>query len=150
MARVTIYNRVRTDQREAVLVLVDVVHRHCPAVDVVTQVALGTIFASMNVGVAVLALLARVGEDRVDVAFLAGDLGVQASQRKRRVAVIKFGLRTQWQPSFAGMAVLTRDLQGPMRVPVGRRHAGVFLASSHTQQQEEGQEPVYIPGFESP
>lgn len=74
VARVTIHNRVRADEREAILMLVDVVHRHHPAVDVVTQIALRTIFASMNVGMAVLALLAGVCEDRVDVAFLAGNL----------------------------------------------------------------------------
>ena len=75
---------------------------------------------------------------------------MKAAQRKRRLAVIKFGLRTQRQPSFADMAVLTRNLQRPMRISVGRRHAGVFLTGSRAQQQEQGQEPVYIPGFESP
>lgn len=71
MARVAIHHCVRADERKAILVFVDVVHRHGPAVDVVTQVALGAILASMNVGVAVLALLACVGEDWVDMAFLA-------------------------------------------------------------------------------
>ena len=33
---ITIHNRMRTDQREAILVLVDVVHRHCPAIHGVT------------------------------------------------------------------------------------------------------------------
>lgn len=74
--------------------LVDVMHRHCPAVDVVTQVALGTVAAPVDIGVAVLALLACVREDGVNVAFLARNFCVQSAQRKRRLAVIKFGLRT--------------------------------------------------------
>jgi hypothetical protein len=150
MAFVAIHNRVRADQRKPILVLVDVMHRHCPAIDVMAQVALGTVAAPVNIGVAVLALLAGVGEDRIDVALLARNFCVQSAQRERRLAVIKFRLRTQRQPSVAGMAVLTRNLQRPMGISVGGRHAGLFLASGRVHQQQEAQEPVYIPGFESP
>jgi hypothetical protein len=149
VTRVAIDNRMRADERKTVLVFVDVVHRHCPAVDVVAQIALGTILASMNVGVAVLALLTSIGEYGVDVTLFARNLGVQASQRKPGFAVIKLRTRTQRQPSFAGMAVLTRDLQGPMRISVGGRDAGSFLANGHTQEHEQ-QEPAYITGFEFP
>ena len=74
MALVAIHDRVRANERKAILVFVDVMHRHCPAIDVMAQVALGAILASMNVGVAVLTLLAGVREDRVDVALLARNL----------------------------------------------------------------------------
>ena len=134
VARITIHNRMRTDQRETILMLVDVVHRHCPAVRVVTQVALGTVTAPMDVSVAILALLASIRENRIDVALLTRNLCVQTPQRKCRLAMIKFGLRTQRQPSFAGMAVFTRYLQRPMGISVGGRDAGVFLASSRAQQ----------------
>ena len=149
VACITIHHRVRTDQREAILMLVDVVHRHRPAVHVVTQVALGTIFASMNVRVAVLALLAGICENRIDVALLTWDLRMQTTQRKSRLAVIKFRLRTQRQPTFAGMAVLTCNFQRPVRVSVRRCNAGIFFASGYGQEQEQGQEPYYIPGIES-
>ena len=36
VTRIAIHNRMRTDERETILVLVDVVHRHRPAVHVVT------------------------------------------------------------------------------------------------------------------
>jgi len=150
VTRVAIDNRVRADERKAVLVFVDVMHRHCPAVDVVAQVALGTILASMNVGVAVLALRTSIGEYGVDVTLLARNLSVQASQRKRRFAMIKLRMPTQRQPSFAGMAVRTRNLQRPMRISVGRRNAGSFLANGRTQEQEEAHEPAYRTGFEFP
>jgi len=74
MARVAIHNGVRADQRKAILVFVDVVHRHLPAVDVVAQVTLGAVAAPVDIGVAVLTLLTGVGEDRVDVALLARNL----------------------------------------------------------------------------
>ena len=74
MARVAIHNCVRADERKAILVFVDVVHRHFPAIDVMAQVTLGTVAAPVDIGVAVLTLLASVGEDRVDVALLARNL----------------------------------------------------------------------------
>ena len=104
----------------------------------------------MNVGVAVLALLTSIREYGVDVALLARNFCVQASQRKRRLAVVKFRMRAQRQPAFAGMAVLTRNLQGPMRISVGGRDASRFFASSRTQEQKQAQEPAYISGFEFP
>ena len=149
VACITIHNRVRTDQRETILVLVDVVHRHSPAVHVVTQVALGTVSASMNVGMAVLTLLAGVGENRVDVTLLTGNFRMEATQRKSCFAMIKLRPRSQREPAFAGMAVLTGDLQRPMRISVCGRDAGFFLASGRAQKQEQGQEPDYIPGIES-
>jgi hypothetical protein len=146
---ITIHNRMRADQRKTILMLVDVMHRHCPSVEVVTQVALGTIFASMNVGVAVLALLAGICENRIDVALLTRNFRVETTQRKCRFTMVKFWLGTQWQPSLAGMAVLTRNLQRPMGISVGWRNTGIFFASGHTQEQEQGQESDYIPGIES-
>jgi hypothetical protein len=150
VACITIHNRMRTDQRETVLMLVDVVDRHSPAVGVVTQVALGTVFASMNVGVAILALLAGIRENRIDVALLTGNFGMEATQRKCCFAMIKLRPRTQRKPAFAGMAVLTRNLQRPMRISVRRRDAGIFLANGGAQEQEQEQEPDYTPGFKSP
>lgn len=90
----------------------------------------------MNVGVAILALFACVGEDRVDVALLARNFGMQSAQGKCRFSVIKFRLRTQGQPSFAGVAVLARNLERPVGISVARRHAGTFLASRRAEQQE--------------
>ena len=74
MARVAIHNCVRADERKAILVFVDVVHRHFPAIDVMAQVALRAVAAPVDIGMAVLALLACVCEDGIDVALLARNL----------------------------------------------------------------------------
>ena len=74
MARVAIHNGVRADQRKAILVFVDIVHRHFPAIDVMAQVALRAVAAPVDIGMAVLALLACVCEDGIDVALLARNL----------------------------------------------------------------------------
>lgn len=102
----------------------------------------------MNVGMTVLALLTCIGENGIDMAFLTRNRCVKATQGKPRLGVIKFRLGTQWQPSVAGMAVLTRNLQGPMRISVRRCDAGIFLASSRAKEREHQHEPDYIPGIE--
>ena len=96
----------------------------------------------MNIGMKDLELLTSIGKDRIDMALLARNLRMQAAQRKCRLAMIKLRLRAQRQPTFAGMAALTRNLQGPVRISVRLCDAGVFLASRRAQQQEEAQEPV--------
>jgi hypothetical protein len=94
VARITIHDGMRTDQRETILVLVDVVHRHSPAVRVVTQVALGTVTAPMNVGVAVLALLAGIRENWIDMALLTRNRAMKATKWKPCFAMIKLRART--------------------------------------------------------
>jgi hypothetical protein len=81
---------VRPDQRESVLMLIDVVDRHLPAGVAVAQIALSGILAAMNVGVAVLALITDPGEHEISVAVLTTNTLVHATQRKARFAMIKF------------------------------------------------------------
>ena len=64
--------------------------------------------------------------------------------------MIKVRPRSQRQPALAGMAVLASNLQRPVRISVRRRDAGMFLASGRAHEQEQGQEPDYIPGIDSP
>ena len=71
VARVAIHSRVGTNQRKAVLVLVDVMNRNLPARVSMADVTLRTIFPPMNVGVAILALLADIGEHKIGVTVLA-------------------------------------------------------------------------------
>ena len=56
------------------------------------HVALRTIPPAMNIGVAILAVRADVGEHRIDMAFLAGNGGMQSSQWEAGLIVVKFGL----------------------------------------------------------
>lgn len=151
VARVAIHHCVRSDQGKPVLMLVDVVHRNCPAVDVVAQIALRAVLSSVNVGVTILALLTRVRENRINVTLLACNLGMHASQRKRSLAVIELRLRTQGKPSLAGMAVFTRDLDRSVGIFAGRDGARCSCHGQSPQENEHRQqEPVSMLLLESP
>ncbi len=63
VAGIAIRYCVRADQREAILMLVNVMNRDLPPVYPVTEVALRSVFAAMEIGVAVLAVAAYVGEN---------------------------------------------------------------------------------------
>ena len=52
--------------------LIDGMDRDLPATDPMTQLALGSVFPPMQVGMAILAVAAYVGEYQIDVAFPAG------------------------------------------------------------------------------
>jgi hypothetical protein len=73
--------------------LIDVVHRNCPTVGGVTQVALRAILPPMNVGVTVLALLTCIRKHRINVALLASYFRMHAAKRKRSFGVIELRLR---------------------------------------------------------
>jgi hypothetical protein len=56
VAGVAVYGCVSADQREAILVLIDVVNRNLPAIGVVAEFAFSTVLAPMQIGVSILAL----------------------------------------------------------------------------------------------
>lgn len=95
---IAIRHGMSADEREAVLVFIHVMHRNLPTVHPVAHVALRTVPAAMNVGMAILAIRTYVGEHRVDVAFLAGHIGVQTSQGEARLVVIKLRLAAYRPP----------------------------------------------------
>jgi hypothetical protein len=76
------------------------------------NVALGAIrakFPQVNVGVAIGAVLADVGEDRVRVALRAGNSRVRAAQRVSSLIVIEFGNGTNRAPTSSRVAIFTRN-----------------------------------------
>ncbi|HUB02428.1 MAG TPA: hypothetical protein VL983_07075 [Terriglobales bacterium] len=73
VARIAICDSMRSDQRKTVLVRIDILQRNLPTTDFVAEITLRPILASMDVGMAVLAVMADVGEDRMGVAFLASN-----------------------------------------------------------------------------
>jgi hypothetical protein len=98
MARITVGDSVGANQREAVLMLVDIVKRNFPAADAMTESALRTIPPPMNVGVTILAITANVGENRTGMAFLALHRGVQPAQGKSGLVMLELRLATNWSP----------------------------------------------------
>ena len=57
---IAIRDRMRADQGEAILVLVDGMYRHLPTVHLVAHVALRSVATAMNVRMAVLALSSNI------------------------------------------------------------------------------------------
>jgi hypothetical protein len=74
-------------------------HRDIPALDGVALRAIRTHLAAMDVGVAIGAVLADVGEHRFYVALRALNLFMQAAERVFRFVVIEFGDRADRAPA---------------------------------------------------
>jgi len=86
---ITVDRRMRPDQREAVLMLIDVVDRHLPSGVAMAEIALGAILSAMDIRVAVLTLIADFGEHEVAVAILATNALVHPAQRETSLAMIE-------------------------------------------------------------
>jgi hypothetical protein len=139
VTRIAVDRGVGADQRKAILMLIDGVDRDLPAIDPVAGIALRPVFPSMKVGMAVLAVAAHVGENRIDVAFLARHSHVHAAQRIAGFAVIKLRLAADRLPCGGGMAVLAGNLHRTVRTDTGRSGHGRLpsgRACGHLEQQE--------------
>jgi len=115
MAIFALYGSMSTKQREAILVRLYLLHSHIPPLN---GVALGAIRAHLtivHINVAVFAILAHVGENRLYVALLAFHLFVHAAQRILRLTMIKLGNGANGPPGRSCMAVFARDRQRSVR-----------------------------------
>lgn len=119
MTAVALQQRVRPHQRKTVEVLLDVLHRHSPAPDVVALFAVSSKLTAMNVSVAVGAFRARVAEHQVAVALAAGYPFVHAAQWELGLVVVKLGHVANRFPSGKGVAVLTRQGEITVRTACG-------------------------------
>ena len=106
MAGIAIDRGVRSQQREAVVMLLDLLDLDVPALYRVTLLAPGSQFSFVNVGVAIGALFAHVSENRFGVALDAGDALVQPAQREARGVVIKFWNCADRLPAVQRVTVL--------------------------------------------
>lgn len=113
--------RVRARQREAVVVLLDLLDRNLPPADRVALLAIRSQLPSVNVRVTILASLSDFGEYRLDVTLRAGHRLVHAAQRVSRLIVIEFGNRADGSPSICRVAVLARHVQIAVRTVCNSR-----------------------------
>jgi len=113
------HGRVRAKQREAVLVILDLLWRDVPALHRMTLFAVRTHLPAMYVRVAVRAILSDVGEDRLYVALDALHFFVHAAQRIVRLVVIKLRHRADRTPARRRVAILAGYRQRPVRAPRG-------------------------------
>ena len=116
---ITLHHGVRTKQRKSIEMVLDRLIRDIPTRD---SVALGTVRAHltpMNIGMAVRAVLADIGKDRLDVALRAGNFFVHAAKGISRGVVVEFRNGANRNPACACMAVLARNGKRAVRTPGG-------------------------------
>ncbi len=119
MAAVALQQGMRSHQRKAVEMLLDVLHRDPPPFHVVAVFAVRSKLAAVNIGMAVRAFRAGIAENQVGVTLAAGDCFVHAAQGKLRLIVIKFRNITDRLPSGEGVAVLAGEIQIAVRAAGG-------------------------------
>jgi hypothetical protein len=120
VALIAINGGVGANKREAVQVLIDLLHRNVPSPDGMALLAIRAHLALVNVGVAIRALLADVRKDRLGVALNATHTFVHAAQWILGCVVIEFRNCADRFPSAERMTVLTRNAEASVRTPRGR------------------------------
>ena len=79
MARVAIYRRVRSGKREAIVMLLDLLHADLPSLNRVALLAVGSQLPPVNIGMAILAALPHIRKHRLHMALHAGHRLVHAA-----------------------------------------------------------------------
>ena len=115
MASVAIDRRVSSRQREAIVVLLNVLDGNLPATNRMALFAIRAHLALMNVGMAVLAALPDVGEDHLYVTRRTGHGTMHTAQRIVRLIVVELGNRTDRLPAIRRVTVLTRHRETAVR-----------------------------------
>jgi len=115
VAGTAVQRGVSSEQRKAVLVLVDLLHGNLPALDGVALFAAGTELAFMDVGVTICALTPHVGKYRFDMALRAGDLLMHTAQREAGLVVVELWHAADRLPSAKRVAVLAENIQVAVR-----------------------------------
>ena len=115
VAGIAIHRRVRAGQRKAVVVILHALDGHVPAADRMALFAVRAQLVLVDVRVAVRALVADVGEHRLDVAGNARHTHVPAAQRVFGLVVIEFRNSANWLPALGRVAVRAGNVQGTVR-----------------------------------
>ena len=116
VAGITVDDSMCTDQRETILMLIDIVDRDLPAVGVVAQLAFGSVLTAMQVGMAVLALIRSIGKFQIVVAIATCDGRVSSTKRETGPGMIEFDLALNYLPIRCGVARGTRQIELAMRI----------------------------------
>jgi len=137
VAGVTIDGGVGTGEREAIVVLLNVFDRNLPSADGVARFAVGPELALVNVGVAILATLSDVGEDHLHVTLRARDRSVHAAQGISCLIVIELRDGADRLPGCRGVAVLTGNVQIPVRAMRAARDLRLHAADKRSEGQAQ-------------
>ena len=127
---------MRPDQREPVLMFVDVVNRDMPPGIAMAQIALRSVLATMQIGVAVLALVRSVGESEVDMAVPARYGRMTATERESRLRMVELDLILNHLPIRGGVAGNARLVEIAMWT-LCRREGSRDLRTGRRQRAQE-------------
>ena len=105
------YSGMRAEQRETVLVVFELLCRDVPAQYGVAPCAVRPHLPLVDVGVAVLAVLARIRNHEFDVALRAFHFFVHAAKRVLRFIVIELENLADGPPRGGGVAILARNVE---------------------------------------
>jgi hypothetical protein len=119
VAVLTLYRRVSPQEREAILVILDLLDGNVPPEHRVTPRAICPHLPLVNIRVTVLTLLPNVGKHGLDVALRAFHFFVHAAQRISGLIVVELRDSADGAPRGSRVAVLARNLQGAVRASRG-------------------------------
>jgi len=146
-----LHRRVRAQQREAILVILHLLDGDIPALNSVALRAVRAHFSLVDVGVAILAILADVGEHRLDMALHALDFFVQSAKRIPGLVVIELRHGTDGAPARSVVTVFTRNRKRTVRttsgLPLGVRHRST---RSRPRQEYQPAQNLYAPRRKAP
>ena len=116
---VALDSRMSAEEREAVLVVTHLLDGDVPSLHRMALCAVRTHLSPMDVRMAIGAILANVGKDRLDVAGHAFHLLVHASERISGLVMVKLGNWANGAPSGGRVTVFAGNIQRAMRIASG-------------------------------
>lgn len=136
VAGIAVHRRMGAGQLEAVVVLLDLLNRDLPSTDRMTLLAVGSQLPFVDVGMAILAALSYIRENRLHVTLRAGDGLVHATQWISRLVVIEFRNGADRHPPVRGVTVLAWNIQVSVRTmrPTRNLRPGESRQSGKRQQ----------------
>jgi hypothetical protein len=140
VAGIAIRDCVRANERESILVLVDVMDGNLPTIAVVAQLAFRTVFASMQIGVAILALVGSICEFEIGMAVAACHSRVSSAKRKTGARMIEFDLSLDHLPIRGGVAGGARHIELPVWTLRGRKRPYRFPMRGASTQEKKHRE----------
>ena len=137
VAGIAIHGSVCAGQREAVVMILDLLDGDVPPAHGVALRAIRTQLALVNIRVAILALVAYIIKYELDVARRAGHAHVHAAQRILGLIVIEFRNGANGPPTLGRMAVGAGDTEAAVRT---LRRSGALGLSARMRRGEQDQE----------
>jgi len=116
VAVVALQQCMRTDQRETILMIANLLERCLPALHRVAALAVGSELPTMNVGVAIGAARAYVLECQAEMALGTRDFCMHTAQRIPGLVMIELRIRANRFPTRVAVALHAGNRNRPVRV----------------------------------